>query len=276
LPPELLLEILTRCDSKSAANLRLASKAMANLGLPERFWFSRFWPGQEFDYVFAQPAFRAAVPLWINFYNRARQLRNHPAFRNRRRIWNLACQLRDWVILRLESPVCHGSLCKSFFNPKGANNDKEWHTAEARVSPGTSIFSVGCRSLNDATVTISGQISKVWASLVMLNEKRYVSGLQVSQEDGKSVQLGYRHPKHEVAFTWDSPLEPSDPFVGFHVAMDNQGIRGLCMVSSQGVSSRWNGDHEGVPKRSITCNGQVEALKGGFDVSSSSPPEDHY
>ncbi|KAH7242958.1 hypothetical protein B0J15DRAFT_501660 [Fusarium solani] len=266
LPPELLLDILTRSDSRSVANLRLASRAMANLGLPEMFWFSRFWPGQEFDYIFAQPAFRAAVPLWINFYDRAQQLRNHPAFKNRRRIWNLACQLRDWVILRLESPVCHGSFCKSFFHPDGANEDKEWHTAESRVYPGTSIFSVGCRSLNDATVTISDQISEVWASLIILNGKRYVSGLRISQADAKSVQLGYRHPKHEVAFTWDSPLEPSDPFVGFHVAIDNQGIRGLCMISAQGVSSRWNGDHEGVPKKSITCNGQVQAVKGGFDA----------
>ncbi|WAO87550.1 F-box domain-containing protein [Fusarium falciforme] len=266
LAPELLLDILFRLDSRSVANIRLASRVMVNLGLPEMFWFSRFWPGRECEHIFAKPAFGDAGPLWINIYDRVQLLWNYPSVKNRRRIWNLACQLRDWVILRLESPVCHGSLCKSFFHPDGANDDKEWHMAESRVSPGTSIFSVGCRSLNYATATISGQISEVWASLITLNGKRYVSGLRISQPDAKSVQLGYRHPKHEVAFTWDSPLEPSDPFVGFHVAMDNQGIRGLRMISAQGVSSRWNGDHEGVPKKSITCNGQVQAVKGGFDA----------
>lgn len=276
LPPELLLDVVVRLDSRSVANLRLASKAVVNLGLPEKFWFSRFWPGREFEYIFERPARRAACGLWMNIYNRARDLQSHPAMQNRQRIWNLACQLRDWTILRLESPICHGLLCKSFFNPDGVNDERKWHTAEARISPAISIFSAGCRSLNDVTVTISGQTSEAWASLITLGEKRYVSGLRISQTGGKSFQLGYRHPKHEVALTWDALLEASDPFVGFHVAIDTRGIRGLRMISAQGASSCWVGDHEGVPKKFITCNGQVEALKGGFDVSSSSSAEDHY
>ncbi|KAM0415940.1 hypothetical protein ACHAPT_013093 [Fusarium lateritium] len=266
LPPELLLDILVRSDSSSVANLRLASKAVANIGLPEKFWSSRFWPGYEFEHVFELAASGTAHGQWRFLYHKVRALQGNPAMKNRQRVWNLACQLRDWVILRLESPACYGSLCKSFFKPDGEDDGRKWYTAQPLICPGTSIFSAGSRSLYDSTITTPSQMSGAWASLVTLNGKSYVSGLRIAQIDGESLQLGYRHPDNEVAFRWGDRLEPSDPFAGFHVAMDARGIRGLRVLSTQGVSSCWVGDHETVPKKSIVCNAQLQAIKGGFDA----------
>ncbi|KAF4467050.1 hypothetical protein FALBO_6085 [Fusarium albosuccineum] len=273
LPPEILVDVLVRLNSIDAANFRLASRAIANIGLPDAFWCSRFWPGREFEHIFELAASQAANGQWRTVFKQARALKRLPVMVNRQRVWALACQLRDLVTLRLESPFCHGSLFKSFFNPDAPRDDRVWHTAQTSVCPATTAFAEGTRSLYDAAITLTGITSKAWASLVTINGKCYVSGLRLTQSNGENIQLGYHHPRHEIAFTWDESENQPHSFVGFKVAMDTRGIRGLCALSAQGAPSNWVGDRQGVPKKSITCidstTGTIEAIhavKGGFDM----------
>ncbi|RSL59680.1 hypothetical protein CEP54_007154 [Fusarium duplospermum] len=259
LPSEVLLEILVRSDTKSVENFRLASKVVANLGRPEKFFSSRFWPGREFDYHFELASCQTLDCKWRHAYVQARILRRGRLVKNRRRVWALACKLRDCVTLRLEAPVCHGS-------PLGASDDRKWLKAEHTPKPLKFLHGRIPRFLNETVITISGHNSEAWASLVTLNDKCYVSGFRIVQSDGESIELGYRHPGHEVAFTWDEYPESGDLFAGFHVAFDTKGIRGLRMISAQGVPSSWIGYHKGLTKMSIICKDQVQAVRGGFDA----------
>ncbi|KAH7166462.1 hypothetical protein EDB81DRAFT_866230 [Dactylonectria macrodidyma] len=258
LPPELIIDILVRSQSSDVANLRLASRSMFNVGLPEKFWSSRFWPGHELEHIFELAGTQTPHHGWRSAYDQARSERSNPAMRNRRRVWALACQLRDLVALRLESPLCHGSPCKSFFNPDAANDDRVWHTAQANICPASSGF---------------WPATRVWVSLVVLSDKSYVSGLRLAHNDGETIQLGYCHPRQEFSFIWDGCSGSPHSFVGFQVAMDARGIRGLRLLSTEGARSCWVGDHEGIPKKAIACmnptNEQPEsirAVKGGFDA----------
>ncbi|KAM5347829.1 hypothetical protein ACJ41O_007653 [Fusarium nematophilum] len=273
LPPELLVDIFVQSKSRDVANLRLASKAIANIGLSDAFWYSRFWPGREFEHVFELVDCHNVRGQWRTIYDRARSLKSLPAMENRQRVWGLACRLRDLVALRLESPSCHGSLYKSFFNPSAEDDGRVWRTAQSAICPATKGFFEGSRSLYDSEITLAGLKARAWASLVTLNGKDYISGLRLAKSSGDVIQLGYRHPHHEFAFTWDDSSEAPASSVGFQVAVDARGIRGLCLLSAQGARSRWVGDHQGVPKKSIICvdsaSGQTEAIqgvKGGFDA----------
>ncbi|KAH6894690.1 hypothetical protein B0T10DRAFT_536747 [Thelonectria olida] len=185
LPPELLIDILVRSQSTDVANL--------------------FWPGREFEHLFER---------WRSIYDRVRT--------SKKRVWALSSRLSDLVAMRLESRVCHGSLCRSVFNPLAADDDRTWLTAHSYFT---------------SVITVEGLTSTAWASLVNINDKNYVSGLRLVQPNGDTVQLRYRHPQHEVAFSWDNR---------FQVAAEAR-------------------DYLDVPRESITWT-HVEAAKGGFDA----------
>ncbi|KAF4974482.1 hypothetical protein FZEAL_8620 [Fusarium zealandicum] len=193
LPHEILLDIIVRLRSSDVTSFRLASRTIANIGMPDKFWHSRFWPGYEFEHIFELAHCQTARGQWKSVYYRARDLQSLPAMINRRRVWPLACQLSDLVARRLESRFYYGSLCKSFFNPDAKNENQTWHTAQSAIQPATVGFSEGSRSLCDASVVIEGPTSKAWASLVSLYGKNYISGLRFMQEDGDIVQLGSDH-----------------------------------------------------------------------------------
>ncbi|KAL6411029.1 p-glycoprotein [Ilyonectria robusta] len=161
LPPELLVDILVQTKSSDAASLRLASKTMANIGLPEKFWRSRFWPGHEFEHVFEVARWPTPEGGWSAWHHKFWLQRTDPCLKNRQRVWPLACRLRDLFALGLESPVRHRSPCKSLFDLDAKNSDLVWHTAHSKIFPATSTFSEGPRSLHDAKVTITGPTDTV-------------------------------------------------------------------------------------------------------------------
>lgn len=272
LPPELLVNILICSTTTDVVNLRLASKSVANVGLPDSFWSSRFWPGREFAHIFELADGRTRCGCRGSAYLLAKTLQSLPAMINRKRVWELFCRLSDLVAMRLESQVCHGSLCKSFFNPLGTQefDGRRWLTAQSRVNSATATFRDGSRSLYDAAIAIPGLQSTVWASMVNLHGLTYVAGLRIVQSNGDCIRIGYQHPQREVAFIWGESTEQPRQLLGFQLAIDSRGIRGICMASAGGLHSGWVGDHEAIPKKSITWT-NVQTIKAGFDACMSQP-----
>ncbi|CEI62620.1 unnamed protein product [Fusarium venenatum] len=56
--------------------------------------------------------------------------------------------------------------------------------------------------------------------------------------------------------------------MGFIVALDERGVRGLSIIDENKIESQWIGDHQNIPKWKICSRlfgGLVKTLKCGFD-----------
>jgi hypothetical protein len=92
-------------------------------------------------------------------------------------------------------------------------------------------------------------------SCVQVHGKNYVSGLEMIEKDGQVTQLGYIHERCPMPVSWKEGHQGADGIVGFDMAVDARGIRGLSLISRYKLKSTWVGDWKNVPKRTLTIPG---------------------
>jgi len=78
--------------------------------------------------------------------------------------------------------------------------------------------------LEERQVRFDGEIEAISVSTIDLFGRKYVSGLRLQQADGTYLNLGYCHPDTEMLLV---TLNGPDYLIGFHVALDERGVRGL-------------------------------------------------
>lgn len=258
LPEETLTVVFEELCSTDVVHLRQASRVCANTLLRDSFWKTRFLPGREFDYIFEARGHVSVAGRWKSLYLLASVIQESPDVVNRRRVWGLANSLRGLLDEASETRLL-GNPARS-----GGQERDGWVTASRALCPPEKHFMHGARALRTRRVSVPREAS-VWFSRVNIHGTWYISGIQFEEEDGEEWGLGY------VSTPAVASAEPID-VAGFHLALDERGVRGAAVVSSTGEVSKWIGNHEGIPKRRLVLGaeqGAVRCIEGGFDVSES-------
>ncbi len=270
LPAEILELILLQLPSADVVRLRQASWAFANVALSDMFWRSRFWPGREFETVFESTRnFQSHRRHWRQLYISTKHLRGHPAPENRRRIWELASSLQG-LLGKMSSVCCGGDPVRSFLEPNAPLDARQWITASRALKKPEQCFTNGSRVLYERVLDIPDDVAAIFVSQVAICGRQHIGGIRFLQRNGNSITLGYCYPQTEISLI--SCEHGSCRTVGFHLAQDQRGIRGLAALSDADMpASRWAGEHQDIPKRRLALNnmdGDTKiALKGGFDAS---------
>ncbi|VUC30409.1 unnamed protein product [Clonostachys rosea] len=271
LPCELILCILNELPSSDVCSLRLASRMCASTTLSDTFWRSRFLPGYECPHLYSLVQRLSSPGKWRSTYMNAKRHKNSVAMDNRKRTWTLAYDISEMVEKSLSFTnirVVDKSPTDAK-RPTQASPGQTWKHVESAVCPLKSRFDDGSRALYEDSLAVESPIVKVSASLLSINEKIYVCGLELTQESGMVMTFGY-YSSNNSGFIVQKPisLETFDSFAGFHVAVDARGIRGLRAVSISGNLSPWVGDYNDVPKKKIIFPEaeSVHCIRGGFDA----------
>jgi hypothetical protein len=271
LPVEILQLILTYIPTPDVGSLKRASRIYARLPLHDEFWKSRFFRGHEFDFVFeAARSSSLAAGRWKSIYSSVKALRHTSSVVNRRRVWLLALSLHD-LLLGAGEPRCDGIPTDTRHDPDSPLLDVRWVHA-GRYSLWSrrpdADFTHGCRLLYERMVGVPDEATAVFASTIQIHGSRHISGIRIQLKSGRSLSLGYRHPKDEVLLLRcdHGPLR----IAGFCLARDQGGIRGLCVITDTGALSDWAGEYRNIPKSRIvpssTGRDFIKGLKAGFDV----------
>lgn len=263
LPTEVLQYVFEHLPTRYILHLKQSSKVCANMPLSQSFWMTRFLPGREFQAIFEARQRPARLRgRWQSFYRLAKSIRRREPFRNRERVYNLACFMQ--AIL---DQVASISLSGDPEMPRPLR----WVDAHPPLEHRDASFSEGSRDLWYRNLLVPAGGVRVFVSHVETYGRSYVSGLRFEAAGGSCPVLGYRHAASEVPVAADGGIS------GFHLAQDERGFRALSVLSASGALSEWAGDHSGVPIRTLVFDPitaarcTVEHLKCGFDVSPPPP-----
>ncbi|CAG9987346.1 unnamed protein product, partial [Clonostachys byssicola] len=288
LPHELLTEILVSTPSKDIKNLRLASKTVATLDLPERFWRSRFLNGNEFSYLYSFASCWPEPKTWAEKYEKAMRyhkyrkaidyLREPDAImlHHRKRVWELGEYLSRLIELRLSFQHCCPQVTRI---ASGAGHTYRegggWLSAHIDLIP----FNVqpkggfrrllkdegGSRQLfEDAiSIPIGEAVMEVSVSLVSLHGGTSLSGLTF----GPKYQVGYDNYRSRESATWSGSKRVPGAIRGFHLALDSHSLRGIRIYCVPGGLSDWIGDHENLAKQAIVHSaGSLQKVELGLNA----------
>lgn len=268
---ETILEmILTFLDWVDVKRLRRASRAFTVTPLSNRFWHSRFWPGNELDFIWEAGAFREADMNWKAIYRRIHLLAQQGELGNRQRVWKLARRLRELTETRKACHECSGTPVP---RKNGVATEYAWICLR-RMSRAANMGPMRAKAttLENTSESIRDH-PEVYVSTVKINSKTYVSGIRLSYKDYPGSRLGYCCPDRETKVTWEPPLLLLR-LNGFHVSMDSRGIRGLRVIPQTGPPSRWVGEFDGLAHGPVvfpTLDGLrlgIKMLIADFDVGS--------
>lgn len=183
---------------------------------------------------------------------------------NRKRIWDLATGLHNLIS---RTGTCHGKDLSAY-----SRSSALWVTASRCLNRYLRIFVEGCISLYDRFLALPEMLSSISVSVIDLFTSRYISGFRIKDTNGNHWDLGYFQPHSSITFT-------TTRILGFLLAEDQCGIRGIRVLSGSGLSgngpaSEWIGEYQDIPKRRLVlrkpignCENPVKYIKGGFDVS---------
>lgn len=264
LPAEILQLIFLYLSSDDILNLKLSSRVIAVSPLSDRFWHSRFCHGREFHHVFEFAQYSTHRGQWQMVFSSTWLLRHHPSLVNRKRIWHFATALQD---LMAKTGSCQGGPFRSLFEQDAPQNQKIWVTADRGQQSCPPFYFASPKSLFERFITLPEMLSSISISVVDLFAGRYISGLRVADKNGNHWNLGYFQPHSSVSFT-------TTHIIGFLLAQDQRGIRGMRVLGEGGLTSEWIGDYQGIPRRRLILprNKQsdencIKYIKGGFNVS---------
>lgn len=196
---------------------------------------------------------------WNYFYRLVKSLQQSDTLTNRKRVYNLACSLRNIVDQATSTSLCGDSEGIQSFR---------WVDAYPTLKHRDTFFSKGSRDFCYRMCTIPASSIHIFVSLVGIYERHYVSGMRFVSANGSHTVLGYPHAAGEVL------IAVSGEIAGFHVAQDERGFQGLAVLSASGALSKWAGNNRGVPIRRLVLDHPTAAYRGvthlqcGFDVSS--------
>ncbi|KFZ06723.1 hypothetical protein V501_07174 [Pseudogymnoascus sp. VKM F-4519 (FW-2642)] len=277
LPSEILELIAAELTLEDISQLKEASRVYANLVLSDIFWHSRFRRGGEFEHVFESMEYGSQCKgRWRSICLRAKELelQSHPAMLNRKRIVKLAWELLDLVDRQgklscsmLDSPP---SLL-GHLESSAPIDPLKWVTASRSLLPRNEHFDHGTRCLYKLTVDVPSDIASVFISTINVFGLLYISGIRFEQKSGASTEVGYIHLKSEALVIW-ADSRPAC-IIGFQLAQDPRGIRGIAIESATGGLSNWVGEYDGIPRRRLIPHrskrdgsNRVALLQGGFDA----------
>ncbi|KAH6983045.1 hypothetical protein BKA56DRAFT_482558 [Ilyonectria sp. MPI-CAGE-AT-0026] len=269
LPAEILCKIIIDLRSQDVHALRLASRACANVWLPEAFWASRFLEDGEYHHIFE--AQHINFKSWEQLHFTVRMVSQIcPNLKNRKRIWELATRLHDQLADMPHVP-CMGRPLHGYFERADERDKLPWLTASRGLRGPGEPFQDGCRALRSRKVHIQtrSRVTKVFVSFCRLLGGDFICGLRFEQEYGQNTSLGYIRADREVPITFPAsqPRESAFTISEFQLALHLEGVKAISVLTDDGASSSWVGDHEGIPKWCLAdVRGIISALKGEFDA----------
>lgn len=285
-PFEILDLIVLELSSPEVLALRQSSRVFRHLPLSEKFWRSRFLPGQEFECVFDaldDRTYDRRLP-WSIVYQRLMRISPNVSLKNRRRVWKLSQALGDLYDKSVEGrrdnrPILPESIET---NREPREDDVAWVRAGRCLRPFDQRFSTGSRVLDDHESFLRVGSYDMKVQVVRILSNTYVCGLRWDRRSPwgpRTEGPGYIRHREEVVLRWDHQDQPFE-IVGFHLALDQHGVRGLCAVSSTNQLSSWAGDYHGLPKQRLMLEENLEDIERseepqekrfrfdfGFDVS---------
>lgn len=106
-------------------------------------------------------------------------------------------------------------------------------------------FRYGSRALDHGELAVARGLVLVYVSHIKSYGKRYISSIRLDWANGNSSVLGYHHADNESLIS----TKRANIF-GFYVAHE-RGIRGIAVLSTEGVLSSGTRDHECIPKQRL-------------------------
>lgn len=269
LPAEILCKIIINLRSQDVLALRLASRACANVWLPEAFWASRFLEDGEYHHIFE--AQHINFKSWEQLHFTVRMVSQiSPNLKNRKRIWELATRIHDQLADMPHVP-CMGRPLNGYFERADELDKQAWLTASRGLRGPGEPFQDGCRALRSRKVHIQtrSRVTKVFVSFCRLLSGEFICGLRFELEYGQTTSLGYIRADREVPITFPASQPRGSAFTisEFQLALHLEGVKAISVLTDDGASSSWVGNHEGIPKWCLAdVRGTISALKGEFDV----------
>ena len=302
LPSEIRTMLLAYAETTDAANLRLASRAIAAVPLTQYFFRSRFWPGRELEMMFdgfldypqstgrdnsKSGASRGGSRLnWEALYRDARARVREGCLslgeRKRYRIWHETLAPLAWA---LQGVARLGSLKDGDSRgtmTKWADQDGPalpgWRTIRTVVSAKPRLFGRTRRPVHVAEVELPlAGVRAVGVSLIEFFGQRYVTGLRFvsaaapesESESARDVEIGY------IARHSETLLKVDDALHGFRIAGTTSGFKGLAVITSDHMELpylAWAGDSGEPQSVTLTTGGKVlTKVKATFDVRTPHP-----
>lgn len=272
LPTDILLALVDHLTLPELSLLKQASRTFANLELPSWFWRRRFLPGREFDYIFEAQDYSGGN--WESICKAINAAKSNGTVRYtlhlRRHIWNL-CSPLDQTLRVMRQVSCEGNPVRSAYEQDAPPEEISWVTVGRTEKAPSQLRERGSRTIYERVLEIPTETCSIYTSTVEVFGVTYVSGLRIQDDIGRSFLLGFQHPQSETLL---AKRQGEMRILGFDVALDQRGVRGLALVLHTGRRSDWVGDFKDIPKRmlrSYSCRSEVVSLlKGKFDVSDSS------
>lgn len=256
LPVEICDMIAYPLPTSDICNLRLVSKTFFSVFEDQRFWATRFSPHSSRAWLF-ELWNHSEQKDWKWLYRCTDDTRLAFAFRNRKRVWNLAKHLRDLASLQLKEP---STTCMQY---RKATSGYREVSGDLILANSDYDFEEGCLLLHQQYVSIPQSLTQIAFSAVDVGDIEYISGIRFVLSEGTAIEFGYWSDKKvysaHITSLW-----------GFHVAAGSRGIQALQAIADEQHTSQWLGSPNECPKtRYLAVSKPVKALKVGFDVSNS-------
>ncbi|KAH6657272.1 hypothetical protein BKA67DRAFT_532487 [Truncatella angustata] len=272
LPLELKEMLMCYLKSADAANLRLASRAIASTPLTQHFFQSRFWPDREmavyFD-PFLLPQSEMRGTDWQKLYwllkIRSKYNRVCLGERNRLRLWGSTIK---YLAQAMEQIQCLSTLKGGpdwKWDSNASSLDSDWKICRTAKLQRPMIFGEIGRVVFRAEVELpTDKMIGVFVSLMEFFGSRYITGLRFVFQKSEDMEIGYILKGSEEYLLVYGGLG------GFHCATDECGFRGLALVTGHDLVTEylsWAGNPEALtifPLESASTAG-VRKIRASFD-----------
>ncbi|KAF4965478.1 hypothetical protein FSARC_6711 [Fusarium sarcochroum] len=268
LPNEILCEIFMHLNSSDARALKISSPSCDSIELSNQFWRSRFWPGRDYPYYYDADTKVLSPEKWQMLWFVVRELDSSHYMSERKRLYMVSDKLRQLVTQRIRAPVCCGTPVGSKFEPECEKPGHEWLRASAWFCKPKDCFHRGARALWKRDAPVPASFTSIHISWLIINGQKYISGIRIDQDGAPATKLGYLRPGQETMISWEGCNDHSgnDGVVGFDLAIDHSGIRGLAVISPSRGISKWVGDTWNISKGSLIDTPPIKNLRAKFDA----------
>ena len=255
LPWEIRELIARLLPTKTALQLRLASRSFRPLIDSQSFWASRFERDNDRGHLFEFAGTKRFD--WPSLYWHLSSKRCSYGLRNRNRIWKL---------LKLTRTLIDTRLSAEYHLLKPTTSDYQWTGVTADITPDGQIdlwypsCEHSCCQLGSKGAFIPDQLAELRVSVLQMGISTYIAGLQLVTSSGHRTTFGYFDDSRLFAFKLRN-------IQGFDLAVGIRGIQALRVIDETGRASAWAGDPNDVPRSRLLWSGQkIGALLVGFDV----------
>ena len=258
LPWEILEAIAATLSTGDALSLRLVSQAFLPLLSSATFWASRFEACADRGFIFETWRSREIID-WMSLYRLTGRTHGPSGLQNRRRVWDLARQLKNINSLHRADNLTMTNL--------GENNAPlRWSKVAGDVKDEVAYrypknFNEGCRIFGTHLAPIPEGLSKIGFSISSLANVTYIAGVRLMTQKSPDICLGFVSESKEV-------IKELTALRGFVLAVGSRGIHALQVVSQDASLSEWVGCPTTSPiTKCLAHFDSIAGLEVKFDVS---------